>query len=585
MKLPSLNHVISNTGKTIVRFPFETLCAIVATTCAHLLIEEIGNKELVSKISLCSSLGLVVFLSSSLFFDTSKQWASKRFVIQPVLLLLLVGYYFTFSYEPKEIEVIHFFVLNISFHLAVSFAAFINKGFVVDKFWEFNKRLFIRILTAGLYSAVLFGGLTLAIVALDKLFKLDIRSETYGHLFFTISGIFNTIFFLAGVPKLSSEKLETEYPNGLKAFTQFVLIPLVSLYLVILITYESKILITMSLPFGWVSNLILVYAIFGILSFLLVYPISHLEDNKWMKTFNKWFYYFLVPLLALLYWAIIYRLSKYGFTPERYYVLVLALWLTFIVVYFLVTKTQNLKLIPMSLCITGLLTVYGPQSAQYVSKTSQLNRYTNYLEQNSQKPLTKAEQKEMSSVVDYLVENYGSKLLVDNSQTKLDSLNNADTTYLESTDIMNALSLKYYARWSNIDDDTLEFDVWLPEFSAEQVSGYDFILPFSDDNNFNCDKCFQLKGANIPIDLTTKDNTINLIIDGKIITTNVDTFVNRLKPSYQVEDDEYTKTDLTQLIETNEYRIKFVYQGFEGKIENEKYRVTDFRGKIYIGVR
>jgi hypothetical protein len=587
MKLPSLNHVISNTGKTILRFPFETLCAIVATTCAYLLIEETGHKEIISKIALCSSLGLVVFLSSSLFFDTSKRWAYKRFFIQPVLLLLLGGYYFTFSYEPKEIEVIHFFVLNISFHFAVSFAAFINNGFVVEEFWEFNKRLFIRILTAGLYSAVLFGGLTLAIVALDKLFKLNIRSETYGHLFFTISGIFNTIFFLAGVPKLSSEKLETEYPNGLKAFTQFVLLPLVSLYLVILITYESKILITMSLPFGWVSNLILVYAIFGMLSFLLVYPISHLEDNKWMKTFNKWFYYFLVPLLGLLYWAIIYRLSKYGFTPERYYVLVLALWLTFIVSYFLITKSQNLKLIPMSLCITGLLTVYGPQSAQYVSKTSQLNRYTSYLEQNAQHPLTKAEQKEMSSVVDYLVENYGSKLLVDNSQTKLDSLNNADTTYLESKDIMNALSLKYYSRWSNIDidDDTLEFNVWLPEFLAEQVSGYDFILPFSSDNSFKCDTCLQLKGANFPIDLTTTDNTIKLIVNGKLITTNIDSFVSRLKPNYQVEGEEYTKADLSQMIETNDYRIKLVYQGFEGKIENEKHHVTDFRGKIYIGVR
>ena len=41
----------------------------------------------------------------------------------------------------------------------------------------------------------------------------------------------NTFIFLAGVPKdLSALEKETSYPKGLKAFTQFVFLPLITLY-------------------------------------------------------------------------------------------------------------------------------------------------------------------------------------------------------------------------------------------------------------------------------------------------------------------------------------------------------------------
>lgn len=580
MKLPSLNHVIVNAGKTVFRFPFETLCAIVATTCSHLLIEQIGDSKVLTKIAMCSSLGLVLFLSSSLFFDTSKQWSSKRFIVQPIILLLVVGYYFTFSYEPKEIELLYFFVLNVCFHLAVSFAAFINKGFTVDEFWEFNKIIFLRILTAALYSGVLFAGLSLAIVALDKLFNLDVPGETYGHLFFTIAGIFNTVFFLAGVPKIHLEQLTTEYPKGLKAFTQFVLLPLVSIYLIILIAYESKILITMSLPYGWVSILILIYAIFGILSFLLIFPISHLEDNKWMKTFNKWFYYFLVPLLGLLYWAITYRLSKYGFTPERYYVLVLALWLTFIVAYFLVTKSQHLKLIPLSLCVTGLLTIYGPQSAQSVSKSSQLNRFVNYMHQNDIKQLSKEDQIEMSSVVEYIISNHGHELLVENAEHKLDSITSQGVGTLEHK-TMAMLGLTYYS--NGYGSHTKEyFNISSSSPNLHQVNGYDFMVELPSYGKIDCDSCLNLDGKNYAISTSKNAGTLTLNINDDKIVIDAEAFANNLKPRTETV---YKQAELTQVVENEHFRVKVIYADLSGNIKDEKYNVQSFSGIICIDVK
>ncbi|RZK70803.1 MAG: 23S rRNA (uracil(1939)-C(5))-methyltransferase RlmD, partial [Pedobacter sp.] len=201
---------------------------------------------------------------------------------------------------------------------------------------------------------------------------LTIDNDIYVTLFVWIAGIFNTLFFLAGVPH-DMEQLDGDltYPKALKVFTQYVLIPLATVYVVILLAYEVKIALEWSLPKGLVSNLVLGYAVFGILSILLVFPIRNHEENKWLKTYARSFYILLMPLLVLLYLAMMARVLPYGITEQRYFLLVLAGWLTFITAYFLLSRKQNIKVIPISLCIVTLLAIYGPLSALSVSRYSQ----------------------------------------------------------------------------------------------------------------------------------------------------------------------------------------------------------------------
>lgn len=47
-------------------------------------------------------------------------------------------------------------------------------------YWNYCKTLCLRILTAGLYTAVLWGGLAIALAALDNLFGVDIPEKRYG---------------------------------------------------------------------------------------------------------------------------------------------------------------------------------------------------------------------------------------------------------------------------------------------------------------------------------------------------------------------------------------------------------------------
>ena len=372
MKFPSLKNLGDSFESTARRFPFELLFAVAGTVAGILYINNDSgvqiSESIYTRIMMTANLGLLLGLSATLFAESK---GSKKWLLKAVIAIVAGCLLFVFNRQLHTIDVLRFLLLSLTFHLLVAFAAFTAKG-QVQGFWQFNKSLFLRFLTSGLYSGVLYLGLAAAIGASTLLFNLNIHDKTYATLFACIAGVFNTVFFLAGVPA-DTAGLESDdtYPKGLKVFTQYVLIPLASVYVIILLAYEVKILIQWNLPKGMVSNLILGYAVFGILSILLIYPLRNHEDNKWIKTYSRSFYFLLIPLIVLLFLAIASRILPYGVTEMRYFLIVLALWLVFITAYFLLSRKQNIKIIPISLCVVALLSVYGPQSAFSVSGYSQ----------------------------------------------------------------------------------------------------------------------------------------------------------------------------------------------------------------------
>jgi hypothetical protein len=371
MKFPSIKNLTDSALTTLQRFPFEVLFALAGTIAATIFINSDDNfsNSFYTKIVMTANLGLLLSLATTLFFES--KGAKKQRATRFVAALLAACLIFIFNRQLRTIDSVRFFLLSLALHLLVAFAAFTSKDHI-QGFWQFNKTLFLRFLAGVLYSSVLYAGLAAAIGASNFLFNLHIEGKTYGILFAWIAGVFNTIFFLAGVPAdIAALDNDITYPKGLKVFTQYVLIPLASVYVVILLAYEVKILIQWSLPKGLVSNLILGYAVFGILSILLIYPLRDQEETKWIKTYSRSFYFLLIPLLILLFLAVFTRIIPYGITAPRYFLIVLACWLLLITFYFLLSRRQNIKIIPVSLCILTLLSVYGPQSAFSVAKYSQ----------------------------------------------------------------------------------------------------------------------------------------------------------------------------------------------------------------------
>jgi hypothetical protein len=355
------------------RFPVTLLCSLVGTVFFVMMATDDTHSKEIEKLATTFLLFLPLFFSAEVF---EERRITPRFLILGLSILAFVLFYFFGSPAPADIfynksYMIKYGVLVIVFHLLVSVAPFIFKN-NASGFWQYNKTLFINILTAFLYSGTLSAGLVLAFSGIQNLFELKLSNDWYVYIWFGVNGFFNTLIFTSKLRSLDQIDAETEFPIGLKYFTQYVLLPLVAIYLGILIAYEAKIALQWSLPQGWVSIMVLASAIFGILAFLLIYPLK--EANKWIQTYTKLYYWILLPLVALMMVVIYVRISQYGLTEPRYFVALLAVWLLGVSLYFSISKVDNIKIIPLSLLLFGLFGIYAPFNAFQSSRINQEGR-------------------------------------------------------------------------------------------------------------------------------------------------------------------------------------------------------------------
>ncbi|MBK5286626.1 MAG: DUF4153 domain-containing protein [Bacteroidia bacterium] len=385
MKLLSLSSTIHKARETFLRFPLPLLSAlggtIVMLCFMHKDFSASGNQMLLH-LGMTLYLSMLFTISVSLYAERFTFSGVKKYAAFSISLAVVAIYYFSLPAAINAVTWLRFVLFTIGLHLLVSFSPLLVRE-EMNGLWQFNKSLFIRILIGGIYSAVLFGGLALALLAVDNLFEIKINEKYYRDLWIVIAGIFNTWFFLSGVPhNIPSLEDVDDYPKGLKIFTGYVLLPLITVYLVILYLYAGKILITAHWPVGWVGYMVIAFAVFGILSFLLIYPLRNDEANPWVKFYSRLFYFLLLLPIVLLFAAIFKRVNQYGITEERYFVIVLALWLSFITLYFIFTNGKNIRIIPVTLCLVAFLSSFGPWGAFSISHNSQMNELTLLLDSN-----------------------------------------------------------------------------------------------------------------------------------------------------------------------------------------------------------
>ncbi|MDZ4745100.1 MAG: DUF4153 domain-containing protein [bacterium] len=424
MRLPSLNAMLAHALRTVHRFPAEILVAVVGTIAAMTLVylEDVytlphEQSQLYAHIILSSILALSTALCLTIAFESGRISAWLRWT----LLVVLVGAltWFVFGLTTASWDLSLYAAAALAVHMGVALSGTWNRS--RRSFWEFNKTLFLRTLTGALFTGVLMCGISLAILALDTLFNVEVKSWMYGWECFFLIGVFNTLFVLGGIPETpktyDAEAAVTvdesaAYPRGLRVFTQFVLLPLVVVFLCILYAYGVKVLFFAALE-GGVSAFVLWLSVAGILAYLLVYPLRHETEHAWISLYARWFGRFMVPLSAMLWVAIIVRVNAYGITEERYAVIALACVLTLVSVYLAFKRDPDLRVIPALLLAASVVAFVGPFNMANVSYNSQTSRANTVLQaygvlgngtynKEAAKKIPNAEAEIVRSVVHYL---------------------------------------------------------------------------------------------------------------------------------------------------------------------------------------
>lgn len=457
MKLPSPGFLLDAFIQVCRRFPATMLAAVTGVVVLLILVESgnSSNEELLARIWMAAQLGLAL-LTGIVAFAESVDWSPvRKWLAQGIGVAALAGYAWHLWLQPNmEFEHLHvprYLIFLLVAHLFVAVAPYLNQRSVAD-FWEYNRRLFANFVVGATFNMILFAGLALAILAVDQLFNMNISERIYARLFILLAGIFNTSYFLYHFPqKYEFENADASYNAVFRNLCKYILIPIVGLYFLILYAYGAKIIGTWSLPRGWVGSLVIGFSVAGIFTWLLNFYLPQYDNSKIVTLFRKWFWWIVLPLTVLLFVAIATRISDYGVTEPRFIVVQVGVWLAGTCLYFLFSKSDNIKFIPISLGLIALTIAVGPFNAFSVSKRSQTGIVKDVLERNGRwengrlqqgsTPMLQAEISQVESALQFL-DRRGYLEQADWLPMSLDSLQKVTTAYSNSGRIMNWLGLQ-----------------------------------------------------------------------------------------------------------------------------------------------
>lgn len=524
--MKKLKETLSRANEVIFQYPIVLVMALLASVGAICMFENDNDKDLFfvySKFTICACLGISLMFALKML----SQRIGKSLLLQLLGIIFLIGFYFILPEKQKDFTEVYGFIIAVTAllsHLLVSFVAFLEKNKELG-FWQYNKNLFVNIFLTAVFTGVLTGGVELAILAVDKLFDFNFNDNLYVDTLYVLA-IFGScfIFLLFNEKGLYTLEKDGTYPIILKFFTQFILIPLLLIYVVILYFYSFKILINWELPRGWVSYLILAYSIVGILALLLVYPLKEEHAKSWVKIFSKAFYFTIVPLIILLFVAIFTRILEYGYTEPRYFVLLLALWLLSIIIYFIFNKKATIKFIPVSLFIFGLFALIFPYlNAFSVAKRSQKNELLKALNDhklldngkiNFNKKITDTISIEIADKFEFLARRKQGEFLLNllnkQDQAKLTETIKKGNFYSVRYDIQDKFSDVH--KTSKTRPDEVQRIMIVPEKQSIAIGDYQYLLNFSryDDEpkTLNSDE-FKI------VDQLTEKSSLKLLLNSK----------------------------------------------------------------------
>jgi hypothetical protein len=561
------------TGKAqdvVSRYPMVLLMGLLSSVGAIRMLDSKYDRESLfihSKFTICCCLGISLMFALKIL----SQRIGKKLLLEILGTVFLIGFFFILPAKERDFTEVHGFIIAITLllsHLLVSFGAFLEKNRELN-FWQYNKNLFVNIFLTAIFTGVLTGGVELAILAVDKLFDFNFSDNLYADTFYVLA-IFGSsfIFLLFNETGLSYLEKDSTYPVILKFFTQFVLIPLLFIYLVILYVYSFKIVINWELPRGWVSYLVLAYSIIGILALLLVYPLKEEKAKSWVKVFSKLFYYTIIPLLVLLFTAIFTRILEYGYTEPRYFVLLLALWLLSVVSYFVLNKKASIKFIPISLFAFGAFSLIFPYlNAFSIAKRSQKNQLMTLLDKNKllvnnkidfQKKVSDTLVNEIADKFEFLAERKQKDFLLNLTAGKTHDLLAGDFENVRSSLISSTLRNAFIHVNKTSGGSEYERLVLDSESKVINIQGYQYLINFDSYNQ----QLKDINGDTFLIDSQTGVNngkTIKVILNSEE-TVDFSPVIDKLFENNASHSGTIKMKEISMESDLGKYHIKIVFQ-------------------------
>lgn len=572
-----------STKRSIKRFP---ITVAISTLLAILLIylNESSitgdNLETLEKINLVVGLGIPLSLCIKLllerFFNNDKLISGIVYIAG---IILLIVYYFVFLKDFGMVSMARYLSTMISLILASLYISRLGKK---ERYEYYIMDVYSSFALTFIYSFVLYFGIAAIFFTIDQLFDVNIKGEFYYYMFLIVSLIFAVSLFLSKLPSDDEEYHDVEYTKALNILLTYIVIPLISIYTTILYVYFAKILFTGEWPRGLVSHLVLWYSAISVGIIFLLTPI--LEENKVANIFKIWFPKIILPVLFMMFMSIYQRVNQYGITENRYYLIVLGLWVLGIMIYFSLKKPLINIIILISLSIIMLNSVFGPLSSFSISKYSQNKRFESILVKNNMLSdkmiiindgISLKEKKEINNILSYFNDNHNlSDIKILPDKFELDKMENIFGFKYEPYYSHPYENNKYFYYGTNNSNDIID------------ISGYEYYLNMNSWNeNIRSVDDLTLKYNNSNNTLAiSKNNTILLEQDINLFVKDI--YEKQELKAMNTGKDMLDYNDMTYKVDLNnkldKISLKFIFTDISGRIEGDNDLVVESVGFILL---
>ncbi len=528
MRLPTFASFADGLRATVARFPIPTLFAALVTGLLVCSVQMgFGDDSLCLRYAFLAGLGFLFSLFCDLCAEARGMPDRGRLTGQAGILAVLIIY--DLFVMPEILEGSRppfwysYFILLFVLHLAIALVPNLSKS-GSEGVWPFNVSCFLRFFFSSVNAALLFAGLALALLSIDKLFELGIDETFYPQLWFICAFFAHPMLCLSGIPNPKKLSPNDDFPKPLRFTLGFIGLPLVALYLVILYAYLAKIALQWSWPNGWVAMPIFILAVVSLLTFVLSLPLA--ERENWARFFHRWLFRLLLPLSIVLFLALQVRLGDYGMTINRYLGLALAIWLFGLSLGHILRPGLKVGWMPFSLLLVCLVSVYGgPLGAFGWSQRAQIERIHHLalaLEIDANKVLVPSRSRQepetvrqFESALRYVLENFGpdaleeelSAFYISRKDRKLHSergyyLTNRVMEYLELEDDLQTHDRYFYYH-----------DGVLPTQGLHWKIDYNFYT-----GRRKAERHYEIDGVDLNFTVHPKSNLLAIEANGKVVT-------------------------------------------------------------------
>ncbi len=228
--------------------------------------------------------------------------------------------------------------------------------------WNFTWRTFVAIIISAISALGFMAGAMALLASVEMLFNLDLDHHLYIDIVLICWSFIFPVVLLLLIPsaeKKHDSDIHTQ-PRALLAIVHWLYIPLLVGYLVVLWVYGAKILFTWQLPQGAVAWPVSILIAFTVVLLCVIYPSRFHADRRLDHLVQRWLPLLVLPLNVLMTIGICRRLSDYGITLPRLYVLTFNIWSYAACYYLFWHRRRRIFWVPLSLSVVFLLTSVGP---------------------------------------------------------------------------------------------------------------------------------------------------------------------------------------------------------------------------------